>query len=1638
MRLTKLLLCGALALVSSLANATIVDGVRQRPTYETTGFVTGQEMYLYNVGAGQFFTQGNSWATQASIGSEGRKVRITSTGSGDYYLQCYCWRTDNDPGGSMDAAWRDVFFDSETALFVDRGNQVNYYFAVEDNSGTFRLSTSSRNPTFGDYAGAGLYVGLTKNGNTTALSPFVDEDEAYVDWAFVTEENYTALASAIEIYNKAQELKEWIDRIQAKNGDASSLETVYLNESASMSELQAAIDGAQPLYIQAIINNAPDKENIDLTMALVNPGFENGETGWTITATPGDGANGHQGNVRPGGSASNQCYEAWNNSAFDIYQTLTDMPVGVYEIEVQGFYRYGRGDVAWNAYLAQNVDYVKPEGVPVYVYLNNNATNFVNVFGDDKQITNASFYSGGSTDYSSQSNGNTTYYFPNGMASAAIAFSDGMYKQSAFGLIANAGDAFRIGVKGNSSQLNDSWVIWDNFKLYYRGFKAEVVQPILETAMADLNQYANLLMGKTEYANLSNALSAAQAAIENQDGEAMFQALNALYDVKESVIASKDLFLSQEVSTDLTSLQEAIAGVANEKLSAATRTAATTLESGIAGNTLYEGTQISQLKTDVSNAINNLNSSVNLYGQLNTAIGSLAAAAQLKVNQTLLGEANEALTSAQTGYDNATIADSEVSALVQSLNSKTTALNASATAYTNLNNAIGRLEAAIAEASEETARVAKSTLTKANLRLTASQDLYNNGTIADSDIAERISAIDALITELTHSIELYRQFNSGLASLAEALATKEKLSSATLSSAQAVYDTALEAYNEGTVDDDQIAAQITSLSTQVTAINSSISLYADLSDALTTLQPVVGLKAMQTLVDEVNELNGMQAGYNEGTIANDDIDGIISRIEAVIPQVQASAGKYADLATAITRLEAAIAEASEETARVAKSTLTKANLRLTASQNLYNNGTIADDDIAERVSAIDQLIDELTASIHLYQEFKTSLESLEAALATTDKLAAATRNAAQNVYDTALAAYNEGTVDDDKIEAQKNALNAQIESMNTSKSLYGQLNTAIGNLKTELDKNNKVAATVRTAADDDYAAAVAAYGAGTIVDANVAAEVNKLNGDVTSLQSSAAAYAQLATAIAALNTELNKNAKVYAPVRSAAETDYATANDAYDQATIADAEIPAEITKLNGDVTNLQNSAVAYSQLATAIAALNTELNKNAKVYAPVRSAAETDYAMANDAYDQATIADADIPAEVATLNAHVTSLQSSATAYEGLNTAITGFADAVAAADGKVADGLLTSANTLLSATQTAYDEGSIEDAAIEGKKTELFNATGNLNAADGLEAKAQSRTSELGDLDTALAEVSDLLVQAQNDMETCYIAIDKRNEIQPILNDYVTSLSQLNSDRDGINNRLTTDKQTQATAINDIGTAYGPALTGANNDLTAMEQEIADALSDLNDMKQYLTVEPAAAIAESSNIIDLTAEYGTFCSGLNLDFTDADVKAYIVSAYIPEEGKVILTRVYDVPAGTGLVVRGVEGGHYEIPAGNGSSVLSNLLVGTTRSKDLPVEEGDKTNCILADGSFGLGFYPTSGGILPAGKAYLPLPSSSLSQAGEVKGVTFVFEDATGIGIVESDGQDGIWYTVDGKMLQHKPFTPGVYVRNGKKVIVK
>ena len=220
------------------------------------------------------------------------------------------------------------------------------------------------------------------------------------------------------------------------------------------------------LYDTAVKNSM--KEGDDLTKLLTNPDFSTNDwTGWTKQAASG-------GNVAVGSN----CAEAWNNSAFDIYQEQEDLPEGLYEISVQGFYRYGRGDNAWNLYQAQEEPYVKKGGAPVFVYLNTMTTPFVNVFDEPKE---EGFYS-----ENSYKNPNDQY-FPDGMVSSAVAFTAGMYTQTAYGFV-QKGEKMRVGVKGSSNQLGDSWVIFDNFKLTFQGKNPEVAQKVLTLKAEQLSQ----------------------------------------------------------------------------------------------------------------------------------------------------------------------------------------------------------------------------------------------------------------------------------------------------------------------------------------------------------------------------------------------------------------------------------------------------------------------------------------------------------------------------------------------------------------------------------------------------------------------------------------------------------------------------------------------------------------------------------------------------------------------------------------------------------------------------------------------------------------------------------------------------------------------------------------------------------------------------------------------------------------------------------------------------------------------------------------------------------------------------------------------------------------------------------------------
>ena len=414
-----------------------------------------------------------------------------------------------------------------------------------------------------------------------------------------------ALKKNVELWKKFQEMQEKALATAARDDidpdftydladwaefDAKEIlqARTYTNE-----QLEEEIANVQAMISEAMRHPMPPADMTDL---MVNPNFTQYGEGWTRVAASG-------GNVTAGGLASNPCYEAWNNSNFDIYQVVENAPVGVYEIKVQGFYRYGR--TAFQAFL-NGETYTTRETCPVFVYMNSNATPFTNVYGDPTQIYDATFYSEQSSDYSSETlPDGTVVYFPNGMQSASVAFAAGMYTQSAYGLIAQEGDPMRIGVKGASNQLGDSWSIWDNFQLVYQGYAADVIRPVLEQAIIDGENALNGSIGTDVYADLQAAIAQAKEVVNGDEGKAMFEALTKLFDMQEAVNQSKALFAKLEE--------------ANERLAAAISYAVASAdiiaEANALNASIADGLQNhSYANSDVEDLINQINRMINRLG----------------------------------------------------------------------------------------------------------------------------------------------------------------------------------------------------------------------------------------------------------------------------------------------------------------------------------------------------------------------------------------------------------------------------------------------------------------------------------------------------------------------------------------------------------------------------------------------------------------------------------------------------------------------------------------------------------------------------------------------------------------------------------------------------------------------------------------------------------------------------------------------------------------------------------------------------------------------------------------------------------------------------------------------------------------
>ena len=160
------------------------------------------------------------------------------------------------------------------------------------------------------------------------------------------------------------------------------------------------------------------------------------------------------------------------------------------------------------------------------------------------------------------------------------------------------------------------------------------------------------------------------------------------------------------------------------------------------------------------------------------------------------------------------------------------------------------------------------------------------------------------------------------------------------------------------------------------------------------------------------------------------------------------------------------------------------------------------------------------------------------------------------------------------------------------------------------------------------------------------------------------------------------------------------------------------------------------------------------------------------------------------------------------------------------------------------------------------------------------------------------------------------------------------------------------------------------------------------------------------------------------------ADANTTVFTAKVNgDKTKVILTEVTDkiVPAGNAVILKSTA-----------TPIIMTIVSasGTLDNNDLQGSSDDiatppNTYMLSKNASNVVGFYQWSGTNIPAGKAYLTLPSSARSFLGFGDGQT------TTINAVKKVIADEPIYNLTGRKVGGNP-QRGIYIRNGKKFIIK
>lgn len=356
------------------------------------------------------------------------------------------------------------------------------------------------------------------------------EDEAYISAKENLEAAVAALEKSIAAYKnlKAQldlvnervvELDgtDWNELAGLLSDKLNEWEEAYENGTFDEEEIATLATTINDMIADYVSDNL--QPGNDVTILLQNPNFTTNFSGWSTTGTApvwganyGNGENFNADLCTEAPEKNDGLAERWRAS-FSMFQTIKNMPAGLYTLSVQGYNRDELGGNPAELYA------ILPDGTEQVGAFHN-----IDDFGTEDQL-----YAGENAGAYPSDKLRATGYTPDSMTGAAWHFvnksngEDYDYINKFNIFMPEQGD-LTIGARCDNA---GQWVIFDNFRIIYKGTGASVYEGPIKDLIAEVEAKKAQVtdpMGE----EIDEAIKAAEEALNSEDEDACKQAITDL------------------------------------------------------------------------------------------------------------------------------------------------------------------------------------------------------------------------------------------------------------------------------------------------------------------------------------------------------------------------------------------------------------------------------------------------------------------------------------------------------------------------------------------------------------------------------------------------------------------------------------------------------------------------------------------------------------------------------------------------------------------------------------------------------------------------------------------------------------------------------------------------------------------------------------------------------------------------------------------------------------------------------------------------------------------------------------------------------------------------------------------------------